>query len=564
MATNPSTYKPLQDAWFNWNPQEVTHGDGLGYTPGNYDVRQLEKLLGHDLGAVSSFRQGAGEFFKLPTTSMGAHDTGPTELTAEDLAAQQQQISSYLTRMGLDPNAQYLSGYLRPEESTGKREYDRVLYKKEGDQWVPVTGYDDPTESSWNDFRDSVKAVAPIALSFIPGIGATLGNALGATGAWAPIVGNTTLSGGLTALQGGDIGDVLKAALGAGITSGVTQLNPASGLGLTGGMANAVNRGLGSVAGAALRGGDVGDALVGALLRGGMSGLNSLSNSFSGGYDPSDLEPNSFPDTTTQGGGMDWFDEIMSDIGIDSGSISYDWGQGSGNPLYSLGGGNADGGLSVNLPDVFDSNGDVDYGFSDNPNNGQGLNISDLGGTWDNLTSYLGDMKPNQLGGLAGLAKQILGGAGSLLGTDASGMGKLLAALLPAIAAYQDRKQDTPAVGGGYTTPIQAQPVQRNITQGKYGPIAQYQFAGGGYLKGPGDGMSDGIPALIDGGEPAKLATGEFVFPADVVAAVGNGDNDAGAQKLYQMLDEIREFKYGRKEQPPAMGIDALRSAMLG
>lgn len=561
----PSNYKPLQADWFDWNPQEVTHGDGLGYTPKGYDVRGLEGLLGHDLGAVSSFNLGAGDFFKLQRNPAEG-ESGYIEDPQQFGERQQQQVAQMLQRMGLDPNAEYMSGYLRPEESTGKREYDRVLYRKEGEQWVPVTGYDDPTTSSWNDFRDAVKMAAPMFLSAIPGLGTAIGSALGASGSWAPIVGNAAMSGGLTALQGGGLGDVLRSAIGAGISPGVGQLNPAGALGLTGSVADAANRLISSTAGAAIRGGDVGDAALGSLVRSGASGLSNIfGNSLGEGFNPDDLEANSFADSSeTQGGGMDWFDEIMSDIGIDPGSIDYDGWEGTGNSLYSLGGSNADGGLSVGLPDVFDGSGNVDYGFSDNPNNGQGLNIGDLGGSWDNITSYLGDLQPNQAGGLFGIAKQLLGGAGSLLGTDAGGMSKLLAALLPAIAAYQDRDKGTPAIGGGYTTPITPIQANRSVTQGKYGPIAQYSFAGGGYLKGPGDGMSDGIPALIDGNQPAELATGEFVIPADVVAAVGNGDNEAGAKKLYQVLDEIREFKYGRKEQPPAMGLEALRGAMMG
>ena len=75
----------------------------------------------------------------------------------------------------------------------------------------------------------------------------------------------------------------------------------------------------------------------------------------------------------------------------------------------------------------------------------------------------------------------------------------------------------------------------------------------GRYLKGPGDGMSDSIPARIDGKQEAALATGEFVIPADVVSLLGNGDNDAGAKALEQMIARIRQAKTGRSSQPPAM-----------
>lgn len=73
----------------------------------------------------------------------------------------------------------------------------------------------------------------------------------------------------------------------------------------------------------------------------------------------------------------------------------------------------------------------------------------------------------------------------------------------------------------------------------------------GRQIKGPGDGMSDSIPAQIDGTDPAALASGEFVIPADVVSFLGNGDNDAGAKVLEQMVAKVRQAKTGRTTQPP-------------
>jgi len=69
------------------------------------------------------------------------------------------------------------------------------------------------------------------------------------------------------------------------------------------------------------------------------------------------------------------------------------------------------------------------------------------------------------------------------------------------------------------------------------------------YIDGPGDGMSDSIPATIGGMQPAKLADGEFVIPADVVSHLGNGSTKAGAQQLYSMMDRIRKARTGNKEQ---------------
>ena len=64
---------------------------------------------------------------------------------------------------------------------------------------------------------------------------------------------------------------------------------------------------------------------------------------------------------------------------------------------------------------------------------------------------------------------------------------------------------------------------------------------GGRLLKGPGDGVSDSIPASIGGRQPARLADGEFVVPARIVSELGNGSTEAGARKLYAMMDRIQK-----------------------
>ena len=72
---------------------------------------------------------------------------------------------------------------------------------------------------------------------------------------------------------------------------------------------------------------------------------------------------------------------------------------------------------------------------------------------------------------------------------------------------------------------------------------------GGRMLKGPGDGMSDSIPATIGGKKPARLAEGEFVVPADVVSHLGNGSTDAGADVLYDMMNKVRKARTGTQKQ---------------
>ena len=61
--------------------------------------------------------------------------------------------------------------------------------------------------------------------------------------------------------------------------------------------------------------------------------------------------------------------------------------------------------------------------------------------------------------------------------------------------------------------------------------------------------MSDDIPASIADKQPARLAEGEFVVPADVVSHLGNGSTDAGAKHLYAMMDKVRKARTGHTRQ---------------
>lgn len=99
-----------------------------------------------------------------------------------------------------------------------------------------------------------------------------------------------------------------------------------------------------------------------------------------------------------------------------------------------------------------------------------------------------------------------------------------------------------------------------------YGVRYNQRFAGGGslggysdggrMLKGPGDGMSDSIPGTINNKQPARLADGEFVVPADVVSHLGNGSTDAGAKRLYDMMDRVRKARTGTKKQGKQIKAD--------
>ena len=87
---------------------------------------------------------------------------------------------------------------------------------------------------------------------------------------------------------------------------------------------------------------------------------------------------------------------------------------------------------------------------------------------------------------------------------------------------------------------------------GRVRKYAQGGIAGahkGYYLGGKTDGMADKVPARIDGNQEARLSDGEFVIPADVVSHLGNGNSDAGAQQLHNMMDGVRTARTGNPEQ---------------
>ena len=105
------------------------------------------------------------------------------------------------------------------------------------------------------------------------------------------------------------------------------------------------------------------------------------------------------------------------------------------------------------------------------------------------------------------------------------------------------------AEGGLAGIPMQQNPVSM-YAYGGLSDLGGYTHAAGGrMLKGPGDGMSDSIPASIAGKQPARLATDEFVIPADVVSHLGNGSSDAGAKVLYDMMARVRKARTGKAMQ---------------
>jgi hypothetical protein len=95
------------------------------------------------------------------------------------------------------------------------------------------------------------------------------------------------------------------------------------------------------------------------------------------------------------------------------------------------------------------------------------------------------------------------------------------------------------AFSGPQVSPGQSGVFHPKMAAGGIASLGSYSD-GGHLLKGPGDGVSDSIPATIGHGQPARLADGEFVIPARIVSELGNGSTDAGARVLYKMMARIQ------------------------
>ena len=154
-----------------------------------------------------------------------------------------------------------------------------------------------------------------------------------------------------------------------------------------------------------------------------------------------------------------------------------------------------------------------------------------------------------EAGGLQGLWKDFTGMSlkdKALTGMMASSAYEMLNRPKP----YEKPKYKSTWNAGAYSgyNPTPPTPYTPNYAHGGLADLGGYSD-GGRMLKGPGDGMSDDIPATIANKQPARLANEEFVIPADVVSHLGNGSSEAGAKQLYKMMDRVRQARTGNKKQ---------------
>jgi hypothetical protein len=174
-----------------------------------------------------------------------------------------------------------------------------------------------------------------------------------------------------------------------------------------------------------------------------------------------------------------------------------------------------------------------------------------------------GDLTMSGRGGEKGFIDQAMGLYDQIPKPVKYGLGAISA--IKALNALDGNKYGTPATEkyegplsrfkynpDRYTPSVATPNVYRpSYAGGGLADLGGYaDYAGGGrMLKGPGDGMSDSIPAVIAGKQPARLANDEFVVPADVVSHLGNGSSDAGAKQLYKMMDKVRAARTGKQAQ---------------
>jgi hypothetical protein len=135
--------------------------------------------------------------------------------------------------------------------------------------------------------------------------------------------------------------------------------------------------------------------------------------------------------------------------------------------------------------------------------------------------------------------------AGGMMASGGMALGGLSSNAGPLLERLMGKSSgDQPGVPEGYSYDPDT---QQYIKLASGGISDAYNLGGysdgGRLLRGPGDGVSDSIPAVIGKKQPARLADGEFVVPARIVSELGNGSTEAGARKLYAMMDRIQKTR---------------------
>ncbi len=139
------------------------------------------------------------------------------------------------------------------------------------------------------------------------------------------------------------------------------------------------------------------------------------------------------------------------------------------------------------------------------------------------------------------------------LGNEMEGEGQMndKELISAAVEAIKGTSENPEVILGQFLAKFGEDALRDLVDKVQSGQFDENTGEGDGMVKGMGDGMDDMIPASLEGEQDVLLSDGEFVVPADVVSGLGNGSSDAGADKLENMMDRVRELRTGGKMQPP-------------
>jgi len=130
-----------------------------------------------------------------------------------------------------------------------------------------------------------------------------------------------------------------------------------------------------------------------------------------------------------------------------------------------------------------------------------------------------------------------------------------------AIAAIKGQVEDPRPILGGFLAKYGEEALRNLVDKVESGDVDKTAARSEGMLKGPGDGMDDRIPAKVEGGQDVLLANNEYIVPADVISALGNGSSDAGAEHMDKMLDRVRTAAHGKSTQQKKVSADKVLPA---
>ena len=222
---------------------------------------------------------------------------------------------------------------------------------------------------------------------------------------------------------------------------------------------------------------------------------------------------------------MDWYDEFLTSIGVDPSTTDCWSNAGSPSNQQILDSINYSGSPVGFISELF-------KGTSNLGKAGQLAGVAGIAGLLNNMFGSSG-------GG------QYAGYQGGIPSYTASRTMLPIPTTVPAPTAENPEAVAPRRPGSGgvtYFTPMQ---YTKNAAAGGIMSLPRYNLGGysdgGRLLRGPGDGVSDDIPATIGDRQPARLADGEFVIPARIVSELGNGSTESGARKLYAMMDRIQK-----------------------